>query len=76
LENSSPPELVKIIETYKAQYVLPIADCLSGDDAAMDRALIVVAAACIVAGEDLAGAGFDSWTRRRKTDPTASAAPK
>src|SRR6202789_2931261 len=65
LENASPPEMVKIIETYKATICFTSPTAYRAMMAAMDKGADLSSLRLAVsAGETLPAPVFDSWTRR------------
>jgi 2-aminobenzoate-CoA ligase len=65
LENASPPEMVKIIETYKATICFTSPTAYRAMMAAMDKgADLSSLRVAVSAGETLPAPVFDSWTRR------------
>ena len=71
LENASPPEMVKIIETYKATICFTSPTAYRAMMAAMDKGADLSSLRLVVsAGETLPAPVFESWTRKTgKTDP-------
>ena len=70
LENASPPEMVKIIETYKATICFTSPTAYRAMMAAMDKGADLSSLRLAVsAGETLPAPVFESWTRKTgKTD--------
>ena len=70
LENAAPPEMVKIIETYKATICFTSPTAYRAMMAAMDKGADLSSLRLAVsAGETLPAPVFDSWTRKTgKTD--------
>jgi 2-aminobenzoate-CoA ligase len=65
LENASPPEMVKIIETYKATICFTSPTAYRAMMAAMDKGADLSSLRLAVsAGETLPAPVFDAWTRR------------
>jgi len=65
LENASPPEMVKIIETYKATICFTSPTAYRAMMAAMDKGADLSSLRIAVsAGETLPAPVFDAWTRR------------
>src|SRR5438094_2072163 len=65
LENASPPEMVKIIETYKATICFTSPTAYRAMMAAMDKGADLSSLRLAVsAGETLPAPVFDSWTRK------------
>ena len=65
LENASPPEMVKIIETYKATICITSPTAYRAMMAAMDNGADLSSLRLAVsAGETLPAPVFDSWTRK------------
>ena len=65
LENASPPEMVKIIETYKATICFTSPTAYRAMIAAMDKGADLSSLRIAVsAGETLPAPVFDAWTRR------------
>jgi 2-aminobenzoate-CoA ligase len=65
LENASPPEMVKIIETYKATICFTSPTAYRAMMAAMDKGADLSSLRIAVsAGETLPAPVFESWTRR------------
>src|SRR4029453_8575800 len=65
LENASPPEMVKIIETYKATICFTSPTAYRAMMAAMDKGADLSSLRLAVsAGETLPGPVFENWTRK------------
>lgn len=65
LENASPPEMIKIIETYKATICFTSPTAYRAMMAAMDKGADLSSLRLAVsAGETLPAPVFDSWTRK------------
>src|SRR3954463_753778 len=65
LENASPPEMVKIIETYKATICFTSPTAYRAMMAAMDKGADLSSwRRAVSAGETLPAPVFDAWTRR------------